>query len=80
MNTVATASAPATTANLGPAFDCIAMALSPRCLVRARPSSKWMVEHNGEHQVSSGEADGVVAAAQRAVGDRPLALEVAQSG
>jgi homoserine kinase len=76
VNTVATASAPATTANLGPAFDCIALALSPRCLVRARPWSEWKVEHNGEHQVSSGETDGVVAAAQRAVGDRPLALEV----
>jgi len=71
-----TASAPATTANLGPAFDCLAMALSPRCVVRARLADEWSVEHNGSHRLGTGEADGVVAAAQRAIGDRPLAIEV----
>lgn len=76
MKSAATASAPATTANLGPAFDCIALALSPRCVVRAWPAAEWSVEHDGAHRVSTGEVDGVVAAAQRAAGDRPLALEV----
>lgn len=76
MNEPATASAPATTANLGPAFDCIALALSPRCVVTARPSEEWSVEHIGQHRLPAGESDGVVAAAQRAVGDRPLRLEV----
>lgn len=79
MNEPATASAPATTANLGPAFDCLALALSPRCVVRARPSNEWSVIHNGEHRLGDGEVDGVVAAARRAVGDRPLDLEVENS-
>lgn len=76
MNEAASASAPATTANLGPAFDCLAMGLSPRCVVRARPADVWSVEHGGEHRLVAGEHDGVIAAAQRAIGDRPLAIEV----
>lgn len=52
------------------------MALSPRCVVTARPSEEWVIEHNGQHRIAFGETDGVVAAARRAVGDRPLALEV----
>lgn len=76
MNQTATASAPATTANLGPAFDCLAMALSPRCMVRASVADSWSVEHVGAHRPVPGEADGVVAAAQRAIGGRPLAIEV----
>ena len=79
MNESASASAPATTANLGPAFDCLALALSPRCVVRARPADQWSVTHSGEHRLGDGEADGVVAAARRAVGDRPLELEVENS-
>lgn len=79
MNESASASAPATTANLGPAFDCLALALSPRCVVRARPSERWSVKHNGIHRLGDGEADGVVAAARRAVGDRPLEIEVENS-
>lgn len=76
MNQTSTASAPATTANLGPAFDCLAMALSPRCVVRARTSDEWSVMHNGAHRPAPGETDGVMAAAERAIGDRPLAIEV----
>lgn len=79
MNESASASAPATTANLGPAFDCLALALSPRCVVRARPAGEWSVTHNGAHRLGEGETDGVVAAARRAVGDRPLELEVENS-
>lgn len=76
MNDWSSASAPATTANLGPGFDCIAMALSPRCVVRARIADEWSVDHLGEHRPAEMEHDGVVAAARRAIGERPLALEV----
>lgn len=76
MNEKATASAPATTANLGPAFDVLAMALSPRCTVTAQVADEWAVKHIGEHPLAPDEADGVVAAAQRAIGDRPLEVEV----
>lgn len=70
------ASAPATTANLGPAFDCLALALVTRCLVRARESDRWSVSHVGPERPHDNEHDGVVAAAQRAVGERPLEIEV----
>lgn len=36
----------------------------------------WSVEHNGTHRLGDDEEDAVVAAAQRAIGDRPLALRV----
>jgi homoserine kinase len=70
------ASAPATTANLGPAFDTLALALRPRCIVHARIAEEWAIEHNGTHRLADGEADGVIVAAQRAIGDRPLAMTV----
>lgn len=71
------ASAPATTANLGPAFDCLGLALDMRCNVSARLSETWAVDHIGPFRPIPGEGDGVLAAARRAVGEsRPLALEV----
>lgn len=76
MNDWSSASAPATTANLGPAFDTIALALSPRCVVRARMSDDWKISHVGMHRPTDLESDGVVAAARQAVGDRPLEIEV----
>ena len=76
MNTWSSASAPATTANLGPGFDCIALALIPRCEVRARTSEEWVVRHVGSERPHDKEHDGVVAAARQAVGDRPLEIEV----
>lgn len=76
MNDWSSASAPATTANLGPAFDCIALALVPRCEVRARESEEWQVSHVGAERPHDAEHDGVVAAARQAVGDRPLEIEV----
>lgn len=74
--TVAKASAPATTANLGPAFDCIALALSLRCEVSAEPADDWSIDHTTEHGPGPGEGDGIVAAAREAIGDRPLAITV----
>lgn len=76
MNDLASASAPATTANLGPGFDCLALALSLRCEVTARTSSEWVIEHVGTHGPEEGESDGVMRAARRAVGNTPLALKV----
>lgn len=74
------ASAPATTANLGPAFDCLGLALDFRCQVSARISDTWTVDHVGQFRPSPAEGDAVLSAARRVVGDaRPLALEVDSS-
>ena len=64
-----TASAPATTANLGPAFDRLALAIDLRVTVTAETSDGWHIEHVGAFQPEAGEADGVLAAARLAVGD-----------
>lgn len=76
MSETSSASAPATTANLGPGFDILALALGPRCVVHARVADEWSIDHVGSHRLEVGETDGVVAAAMRAIGDQPLALEV----
>ena len=73
---MAFASAPASTGNLGPAFDCIGLALSPRCTVQAREADEWSVEHVGEFRPGPTDGDGVLAAAHQAVGDRPLSIVV----
>ncbi|MEA1902370.1 MAG: homoserine kinase [Actinomycetota bacterium] len=70
------ASAPATAANLGPGFDCVGLALAPRCTVSAQVSDVWAVEHVGEYKPPPGEGDAVLAAARHTVGDRPLSLVV----
>jgi len=73
----ATASAPATSANLGPGFDCIALALEMRCTVKASRSDSWSVEHIGRYQLGPGDGDGVMAAARRVMGDgNPLSIQV----
>lgn len=43
-----TASAPASSANLGPGFDVAALALDVRCRVTAVPSDEWVVRSAGE--------------------------------
>ena len=73
---MATASAPASSANLGPGFDVLALALELRCAVEASPDVHWSVRHVGP-EYPSGHFDSVLEAARRAVGeDRPLALVV----
>ena len=75
--TTAQASAPASSANLGPGFDCLALALEIRCRVSASPSEQWSVQHVGSQRPGTGAGDAVLEAAQRAVGERhPLALTV----
>ena len=73
----ATASAPATSANLGPGFDCMALALEIRCSVKASRADTWNVEHVGRYQPGPEEGDLVVSAARRVVGDSlPLSIQV----
>ncbi len=73
----ATASAPASSANLGPAFDAMALALELRCVVKAEPADSWAVEHVGSDRPAPGESDAVLIAARMAVGDEaPLRLTV----
>jgi homoserine kinase len=74
--TRASASAPATTANLGPAFDRLAMAVDLRCTVTAEVSDEWAIEHIGPIRPEGPSDDGVLAAARLAVGDRALKLTV----
>jgi homoserine kinase len=73
---VATASAPASSANLGPGFDVIALALELRCSVAAEAAEAWETRQVGP-ECPVGEADLVLEAARRAVGPhRPLRLTI----
>ena len=45
------AAAPASSANLGPAFDCMALALDLWCRADAEPSDGWEITEDGEHAV-----------------------------
>lgn len=74
--TRASASAPATTANLGPAFDRLAMAVDLRCTVTAELSDEWAIEHIGPIRPEGPSEDGVLAAARLAAGDQALKLTV----
>lgn len=71
----ATVSAPASTANLGPGYDCLGMALSPRCVVDADSAPDWVVEHVGRFAPGPDETDALLEAARK-VSDHPLKLVV----
>jgi homoserine kinase len=74
---VAHASAPASSANLGPAFDAMAVAVELRCRVDAVTADGWSVQHLGSDAPGPGADDAVLIAARCAVGaDRPLSLKV----
>ncbi len=45
--TTGSATAPASSANLGPGFDCLGLAFEVRCRVEATPSDDWLVEELG---------------------------------
>lgn len=62
------ASAPASSANLGPGFDCLALALDLRCTVDVADSPEWSI----------GPADpgGFVEAAARRLSNQPLSVRV----
>lgn len=74
---MAEASAPASSANLGPGFDTLALALDIRCTVVAERASAWSVRHHGLERPAPDAGDAVLEAARIAVGtDRPLRLAV----
>lgn len=74
----ATVSAPASTANLGPGYDCLGMALSPRCIVRADSAPDWSVDHIGRFAPAETERDAILEAARR-ISDHPLKLTIDNS-
>lgn len=77
MNAPVVASAPASSANLGPGFDVLALALELRCEVEAAPAESWSVTHTGAHRPEAEAGDAVLTAAKLAVGeDSPLHLGV----
>ena len=41
------ATAPASSANLGPGFDCLGLAFELRCHIEATPADKWIIEELG---------------------------------
>lgn len=74
---MAEASAPASSANLGPGYDTVALAWELRCRVGARQAAEWSVQHVGTERIAPEAPDAVMFAAQRAVGvATPLALTV----
>ena len=69
-----TATAPASSANLGPGFDCLGLAFELRCHVEATLSDSWIVEELGT-EFEPKPTDFVRLAAERAVG-RPVRLAI----
>ncbi len=69
------ASAPASSGNLGPGFDVIALALEVRCTCEAAPGDRWVVEEQGRAYEPSSD-DLVVRAVNAVVGDRPMRLRI----
>lgn len=67
-----TASAPASSANLGPGFDVLALALDMRCTVRVTPTSEWSVVSGGEPA-----PEATIEMVRSLAGDRdPLAVQI----
>lgn len=69
-------SAPASSGNLGPAFDVIGLALDVRLAVAAERTEAWSVDHLGPASLPEGADDAVLAAAQKVSPDTPLAMTV----
>jgi homoserine kinase len=64
-------------ANLGPAFDRLALAIDLRVTVTARPGDSWQVEHIGRFKPGAGEDDAVLEAARLVARDNAsLSLSV----
>lgn len=73
---MATASAVASSGNIGPGFDVVALALDLRCEVDAEPADAWSSAHHGPHAPDPGQ-DLILKAARDAVGEaNPLRLSV----
>lgn len=69
------ASAPASSGNLGPGFDALALALELRCRCEAEPADEWWIEEHGRrYRPSAGDL--VVRAMVAAVGEQPMRLSI----
>jgi homoserine kinase len=68
---MATASAPASSANLGPGFDVLALALDIRCEVEVVSADDWSVTSDGRHV-----DDDTAAVVREMAGDEPKAIYV----
>jgi homoserine kinase len=66
---MATASTPASSANLGPGFDVLALALDIRCEVEVVPNADWSVTSNGRHV-----DDETAAVVREMAGEAPKAI------
>jgi len=68
------ATAPASSGNLGPGFDVLALALELRCSVKATPTATWQViERGGEYEPPPHD---LVRRAAQAAAERPFRLEI----
>lgn len=72
------ASAPASSGNLGPGFDALALGLELRCRCEAEPADEWWIEEQGRRYRPNG-GDLVVRAMVAAVGERPMRLAIANA-
>lgn len=80
MALIGRASSPATSGNIGPGFDVIALSLELRCSVTAIRSEEWTADHVGDHPLPASRHDLILQAAKEAVGeDNPLSLTVDNS-
>ena len=68
------ATAPASSGNLGPGFDCLALALELRCAVTAEPADDWILVEKGV--TSLGRETDLVVRAVRMTVDRTMRLEI----
>ena len=69
------ATAPASSGNLGPGFDTLALALELRCRCEAEPADEWEILERGTRYAPEPE-DLVVRAVAAAIGDRPIRLAI----
>lgn len=72
--TGASATAPGSSANLGPGFDCLGLALEVRCHVSAEPADNWLVEELGTS--FEPKPDDFVRRAVEATVGRPMRLVI----
>jgi homoserine kinase len=70
------AAAPASSGNLGPGFDSVALAIDLWCRCEVAPSDQWLVEQDG-HTTAASSSDLVVRAVRMATGEQPMVLRIA---
>jgi len=72
---IGSATAPASSGNLGAGFDALALAVDLWCRCEAERSDDWWIEQEGT-RARAPHSDLVVRAVQHAVGDRPMTLRI----